>query len=545
MAPPSTTNSDYGYEPHADQSAREHQHHRVVIAGAGMVGLTLAIDLVSRGVDVVLLEKGTSVSDGSRSICQAKRTLEIWDRLDAAGPMVERGITWNSGKVFLGDDLLYGFDLLPETGHKMPAFINLQQYHVENYLIERLRALGGQIRWQHEVVDCQCTASTAQVTIETPDGPYDLSCDWLVSAEGARSTVRRKLGLDFSGNVFEDKFLISDIRMKAPFPSERWFWFEPRFHNGQTALMHHQADDVWRIDLQLGWNADEDAEQAPDKVRARIAKMLGPDIDFEFEWISLYVFQCRTLDSYVDGPVIFVGDAAHQVSPFGARGGNGGVQDADNLAWKLDLVLNGLAPRALIDSYSEERVFAARENILHSTRATDFMTPKTKISRQIRDSVLNMAQEFAFARALVNPGRLSLPADLSESPLNTVDVDPFDTVVAPGSPAADAPLYKGGEMVWFIDLLGGNFTAVVYRADEALPEIIDAGGVTCQVIDFSKRGGFEDRQGLLRKRYDFTPGTTYLFRPDQHITGRWRQFDQQHVSDAVLRACCKDEGKSS
>ena len=525
---PSHHRPRFAYQKTADQEPGAEAHHPVVIAGAGLVGLTLAIDLVKAGISVVLLEKGETVSEGSRSICQSKRTLEIWDRLGAAAPMVEKGITWKVGKVFHQDRLLFGFDLLPEPGHKMPAFVNLQQYHVEEALIDRLAEVGGTVRWCHRLEAVEARDDHVRLGISTPDGPYALTCDWLVACDGVRSAVRREMGLDFQGEVFEDKFLITDVRMKAGFPSERWFWFEPPFHDGQTALLHHQADDIWRIDLQLGWDADPEKEKDPARVVPRIRHMLGEDLDFDLEWISLYVFQCRTLDNYVYGRVIFAGDAAHQVSPFGARGGNGGVQDADNLAWKLKLVLDGKAPEGLLRSYSDERLFAARENILHSSRATDFLTPKSAVSRLIRDTTLEMAGRYPFARALVNSGRLSMPAHLTGSPLNTPDEDAFQCDLAPGSPAADAPL---AEDRWWLNRIGDHFTAAVFAPDGTLPDRLESEAGFAEVL------GLDDADPLMVERYDLKPGTTYLFRPDQHIAARWREFDAAKIQTATHRAC--------
>ena len=184
-----------------------------------------------------------------------------------------------------------------------------------------------------------------RLTVETPDGRYRLDADWVIAADGARSAVRDLLGLGFEGVTFEEKFLIADVCMAADFPTERRFWFDPPFHSGQSALMHRQPDNVWRIDLQLGPDADVAEEQRPERVLPRLKRALG-DRDFELEWVSIYRFNCRRLDRFVHGRVIFAGDSAHQVSPFGARGGNSGVQDAENLAWKLAAVLQGRAGRA-------------------------------------------------------------------------------------------------------------------------------------------------------------------------------------------------------
>jgi len=325
--------------------------------------------------------------------------------------LLDKGVVWNRGRVFFGDRQVYDFDLLPDAGHAFPAFVNLQQYYLEEWLVEACLATGlVELRWKHKAVGLTNIADGATVSVDTASGRYDLHADWLLAADGARSFVRETLGLPFVGKVFRDRFLIADVTMQAAFPPERWFWFDPPFHQGGSVLLHRQADNVWRIDFQLGWDADPDVERDPDRVRARVRAMLGPDVDFELEWISIYTFRCRRLERFRHGRVIFLGDAAHQVSPFGARGGNAGVQYADNLCWKLDLVLRGAAPDALLDSYEAERVPANDENILNSTRSTDFITPKNAAARAYRDAALELAAEFPFARSLVNSGRLSRPA---------------------------------------------------------------------------------------------------------------------------------------
>ncbi|MGH7126588.1 MAG: FAD-dependent oxidoreductase, partial [Stellaceae bacterium] len=460
----------FPYRRSADQHAPRPAQHPVIVVGAGPVGLALGMDLVLRGIPAVVLDEDDTVSTGSRSICWAKRTLEIYDRLGCAEPMVDRGITWNLGKVFHGDHLLYEFNLLPEEGHRFPAFINLQQNLAEEIFVRRARELSGDgldLRWKNRVTAVVSEPDHVRVEVDTPDGPYRLHCDYLVAADGVRSTVRRALGLEFKGRMFEDRFLISDVRMQAEFPSERRFWFDPIFHAGRSALLHRQADDVWRIDLQLGPDADPETELQPETVMARLRGMLGLDVPFDVIWTSLYTFQCRRLERFRHGRVFFAGDAGHQVSPFGARGGNGGVQDADNLAWKLALVLKGVAPDRLLDSYDAERLPAADENILNSTRATDFMTPKTTASAAFRDAALALAERYPFARGFVNSGRLSRPAILEGSPLNTPDTDAFAPAQRPGSPAADAPIAEpGGTTGWLLRELQDGFTALCF-GDEA------------------------------------------------------------------------------
>jgi 3-(3-hydroxy-phenyl)propionate hydroxylase len=530
----------FGYERFADQAAARPVRHAVVVVGAGPVGLAAAIDLARRGVGVVLLDQDDRLSEGSRAICFAKRTLEIFDRLGCGEGVAGRGVGWNTGRVFFGDRELYRFDLLEEAGHHRPAFVNIQQYHVEAALLQRAHALGGiDVRWQHRVSEVVQDDDGVTVTVMTPEGEYRLCCDWLIAADGSRSTVRTKLGHASTGQVFRDRFLIADVRMQAPFPAERWFWFDPPFHRGGSVLLHRQPDDVWRIDFQLGWDADPVAERAPERVIPRVRALLGADVPFELVWVSVYTFACQRMAQFRDRRVLFAGDAAHGVSPFGARGANSGVQDADNLAWKLALVLRGEAPAALLDSYCEEREAAADENIRASTRSTDFITPKSEISRIFRDAVLELAADCPFARPLVNSGRLSVPTRYVASALNTPDADAFAAAMAPGGPAADAPVRVAGVAGWFLEHVGDAFTLVCFGPAPTVPDLkLPLRRVLVQTQAAPAPAGWDvvEEDGMLSARYDARPGTVYLLRPDQHVAARWRAFDAARLDAALRRA---------
>ena len=532
----------YHRPPELDGAVR---HCGVVVVGAGPVGLTTAIDLAQRDIPVLVLDDDDTVSVGSRAICYAKRTLEILDRLGCGEAVASKGVGWSVGKVYHGDTLAYQFDLLPETGHRRPAFVNLQQYYLEACLVARAQALApAELRWRHRVVGVTQESDRAVVRVATPDGEYSLSCDWLVVCDGARSPVRHLLGLDTEGQVFRDHFLIADIRMSSDFPAERRFWFDPPFHPNQSVLLHRQPDNVWRVDFQLGWDADPEEEKKPERILPRLHAMLGPHAHFELEWASVYTFQCRRMQKFREGRVLFAGDAAHLVSPFGARGANSGVQDADNLAWKLDLVLRGVAPARLLDTYDTERVAAADDNIRHSTRSTDFITPKSAVSRLFRDAVLGLARDHPFARRLVNSGRLSVPTVLAESPLNTPDREAFAGAMVPGAPAADAPV-AGPRGAWLLDHLGGDFVLLVFGGGVSAADALAlaGGGVRCNVVPVGGRGAgvLDDVEGLVATRYDATPGTCYLFRPDQHVCARWRTFAVAQVRAAVARACAIEQ----
>ena len=550
--PSSYTNPEYPYIHSPDQDTAEPAHHPVIIVGGGPAGLAAAMDLAMYGVKSVVLDDNNTVSVGSRAICLAKRTLEICDRYGCGQAMLDKGVTWNLGKVYFGEEQIYDFNLLEEPDHKVPAFINLQQYYMEEYMVNRAMEMPQiELRWLHKVTHVATDDTGTEITVHTGEGDYRMRCDYLLVADGANSPIRTSLGLESKGQVFEDRFLIADIIMKADFPAERRFWFDAPFHPDQSTLLHKQADNVWRIDFQLGWDADPEEEKKIENIRPRVEAMLGVDMEWELEWASVYTFRCRMMDSYIHHRVFFIGDAAHQVSPFGARGANGALQGTENLGWKLAAVLQQRAPEALLQTYDTERQHGAKENILHSTRATDFMTPKNHITKVFRDTVLDLSRHYPFARALVNSGRLSKPCTYEETPLSTADSDEFDSAMRPGSPCTDAPVSGGNNSGWLLNHLGSRFS-VMLKGDFDSGQIAELERVTAQLsdrvnridiirVDAADQGAanttyLSDDKGVLGQRYDLQQAAVYLIRPDQHVAARWRELDPVAITAALERA---------
>lgn len=554
-------NPVFEYLRSADQDAERSARHPVIVVGAGPAGLAAAIDLAQHGVPVVILDEDDTVSRGSRAVCYAKRSLEILDRLGCGGAVVRQGVGWSVGKVFFRERPVFSFNLLSDPGHRRPAFVNLQQYHLEEILIARARATGRvDLRWKNRVVALAVEERQIRLTADTPDGPYELVCDWLLACDGAGSPIRGMLGKESEGRAFSHQFLSADVLMKADYPAERWFWFDAPFNPGQSTLLHRQADNLWRIDFQLPAEVDPDEERKSENIVPRLRAMLG-DREFELEWVNAYRYSCRRMASFRHGRVIFLGDAAHQVPPFGARGANSCIQDAENLAWKLRLVLDGKAQPGLLDTYSSERIAAADENMLQASRSARFIAPETRVSRAFRDAVLSLARSCPFARRLVNSGRLSVPAILDRSPLNTPDSDVFLGGLAPGAPASDGPVAVNGELRWLLEFVGDSFNGLYFAHGlNELPANVASGiaALTLNRIPVDTRvvvepGNpielppgvvrLEDYEDFLVQRFDAVPGTFYLLRPDQYVCARWRTFDPVRIRRAVLRATCNEVGE--
>jgi 3-(3-hydroxy-phenyl)propionate hydroxylase len=397
------------------------RRHPIVIVGAGPAGLTLACDLARRGVRSVLLDEDDTVGvrgASSRGICYAQKSLEIFERLGIYGRIADKGITWSFGRTFSGEKEVYNFNLKTDSVSLQPPFINLQQFYVEWFLVERILELGlTDLRWKNRVAEVEPLADGVRVTVDTPAGRYAIEADHLIDASGAHSPIRTQLGIDAHPSRSTDRWCISDVRFEKPLPTERWTWVDAPFNEGRAVWQHLMGDGVWRIDYQMPEDCDTAHISRPEVAGARLREQLGPGVEFEFVWIGPYGYRDHLLDSFRHGRILFIGDAAHVVSPFGARGGNSGIQDAANLGWKLALVAQGRAGDALLDSYDAERRPAAAENLRVTSRSARFLAPRSAAEHRLRRAVVALAGRHAFARALVNTGRMSVANDYPAHPL--------------------------------------------------------------------------------------------------------------------------------
>jgi len=495
--------------------------HPVVVLGAGPVGLALAAGLARHGQPCVVIEPRGEVAFGSRAICISRRSLEILESFRLDAPLLAEGLPWSRGHSYWRGHHVLSFEMPLDADQRHPPMLNLQQCFLEARLIEAMPA-EVDLRWHSRMVALAAGDDGVRMRIATPAGEYELRADYVVACDGARSPTRAALGLELQGTSYEGRYLIADIRHPATAPTERRAWFDPPSNPGSTVLMHKQPRGIWRIDYQL--RDEEDAEEAQQEsaVRARIDAHLaglGWSPAYDLVLISLYRAHCLTLDRYRHGRVLLAGDAAHLVPIFGVRGLNSGLDDAGNLAWKLAAVARGEAPDGLLDSYSEERVFAARENIRQSRKSTLFMTPPSRGHALMRDAALSLAVGEAFARALVNP-RQSTAIAFPASPLQSPQQGVWNAGPAPGETLPSVPLGRD-------HIRPGSTPLVILATGDAAAQSALAPHAPLRVTP-------DDTRAVALLGLD-APGAGYLVRPDGHVAWRWRRFDATGFATALRR----------
>ena len=530
------------------------QVHPVVIVGGGAVGLTLWLALARRGIPTVVLEDSDSVCHGSRALGMARRTVDIWECLGIGEKVSAEAIAWYGGRSFYRDAMVLEYTIPHDRRLRYPPILNIQQSLVEQYLVDEILLTGSaQIRWRSQFKSLAQKDGFIEATVDTPDGPYLLRTQYLVACDGAKSTVRDLCNLKMEGTFYTGRYIIVDIRLKSSTKPGRRAWFDPPSNPGSTVLMHAQPHDVWRIDFQIADGVSVEDAMQPDALTAQIRRHLvyiGEREPFEVMWVSSYRAHSRTLESYRCGNVFLCGDAAHLLPIFGIRGLNSGVEDAFNLAWKLDLVLQNRAHPGLLDSYSAERVPVARENMRLANRAADFMTPPSRGQRVMRDAILSLAVHMPEVSALINPKQATL-IPLSGSPLNSypersnkigagpIPGDVLPNVVLAGA-AATTSLYQH---------LGHNFSLVVCGSPELQPSVdqlvsrLSAAWPINSVFTADLRASGDrslHRWDAVRELLQVTDPTIYLVRPDHHIAARWTTFEPAEIEHAIAIATARE-----
>lgn len=547
----------YSYEIHPFRRPPELEgkvsEQPVVVVGAGPIGMVVALDLARWGVASILLEAELQVSHGSRAIVLTRRSMEILQQVGVDGPFVEKGLTWNKGKSFFRGKQVYEMVMPHDPDDRFMPATNVQQQFIEQYLVEAVEASPLiDMRWGSAVTGLTQDDTGVTLTVDTPEGEYELRTSWVVAADGGRSVIRRLLGLRMEGRAYAGNFVIADIMAPVDLPTERLCYFDPDWNPGNNVLVHRQPDSLWRIDFRLP--DGETAEQAleEDRLATRIdsvLKMIGRPVEWKLDWATVYSANTLTLPDYRAGRVLLTGDAAHLLPIFGVRGANTGLQDATNLSWKLAMVVNGKAGLKLLDSYSQERVAAAREICAEGGRSTRFMTPPTAGFRVMRDAVLSLSLSEKFCSDLLH-WRTSRPHDYHASVLNSFPAD--DALFSGGATCGEPfPSVRLGDDDYLLDHFGTGFQLLLFadaaRSDwvsDMLAHVREA-PVPVQAIvvgeanlpigaDVTRITGTAATR--VAERFGATSGAAYLARPDMHVAARWLSATPEKFDAALAVA---------
>ncbi|MGW1342512.1 FAD-dependent monooxygenase [Kribbella sp. NPDC002412] len=496
----------------------------VAVIGSGPVGQTTALLLARWGLRVLLLDQRPGrEAVGSRSICQQRDVLDIWCSV-GADRIVHEGLAWTTARTFYRDRELFSWSFADPGRSALPACVNISQSRTEEILDECIAAQPLiEVRWNHEVTGI--TQDNNGVTLTC--GAAKLRVAYAVLCAGAKAdSLRQQLGVTFAGESFDDRFLICDLRADLPgWETERRFYFDPVWNPDRQVLIHPCPDSTYRIDWQVPDDFDADAERADGRLDARIRMILG-DCPYELVWQSVYRFHSRCVDRMRVGRVLLAGDCAHLYAPFGARGLNSGVPDAENAAWKLAFVLHGWAPETLLETYHDERHAAALENLEITSATMRFLVPPDEAHWSRRRALLDAARADPAKVVDVDSGRFAEPFWYVDSPLTTPDpTRPFTgrpprgqlPAPGPGIIIPDAPVPGGRLRELVRDGLLLLTTTGSGRLETSAPH---------RVLSLAELGL---EPSVLGAR----PGESWLIRPDGHVAAILT--DSQSVPAAMHR----------
>ncbi len=530
------------------------QQHAVIIVGAGPVGVTAALELARHGVRSVVLDDKNTVNEGSRAICIARHSMECLSQLGVADRIEDKALAWTKGHSYYHDKLVYRLQMPHSSSDRYYPMYNLQQQYIEQYLIDKANANELiELRWQSRVIDVSQDETGVSLSVDTPEGYYAISGDYVLAADGAHSVIRHKLDLQLEGDAYEGRYIIVDIQMESNYPAGRRAFFDPSSNPGLTILIHKQPDNIWRIDYQIDKDVDVEAELTEDNIRRRIRSildMIGETAPWQLEWWSLYKAYTLALDDYRQGRILFTGDAAHLVPIFGVRGLNSGLADAMNVGWKLAYVIHGWANESLLDTYSPERRGATLDVFDHAGKSTQFMTPPTRGHRLMRDAVLSLAISNEFPRPLINP-RQSQPYTYIDSPLTSFRHREAEFNSGPGA-GAPIIIHAVGDRDSVLNYIGLGFSGFYFTESEpvaslmiALSSELNVGEEQFTLIIITRMPlavdnvcVLHDEHGELFSTYDAVDGSFYLIRPDRHISARWKNIQFDEVRRAFRLSLC-------
>lgn len=517
----------------------------VIVVGAGPVGQTAALLLARWGVPVLLVdERAGREAVGSKAICQQRDVLDVWEAVGVGGRLAKEGVTWSTARIFWRDQEVASWRSVDRGDSPFPAFVNISQARTEQALDEAIEQTPLiTTRWGWGVTGLDQDDDGVTLTCQYDGEVVHLRSQFVVLCCGARGApLRAQLGVAFPGESYEDRFLICDIRAElGDWAHERRFYFDPVWNPGRQVLIHACPGSVFRIDWQVPNDFDLTHEEKTGGLARRIEQVVG-GADYEVVWQSVYRFHARVASRMRVGRVLLAGDMAHVVAPFGARGLNSGIADAENAAWKIAFVLGGWGGPDLLESYHVERHAAALENLEVTEATMRFLVPRTDDERRARQLALSEAAVDGNSRTQINSGRFAEPFWYVDSPLTTADpARPF-----PGRPdLGHAPAPGPGILVpdariaddaqWLRRIARDGFLLLTGDG-------VDAAAITTQAsIAVSAPIRVEevtrlDPSGALGELLDVKRGEVWVVRPDAHVAAIAHHDEPDSLAAALRRA---------
>lgn len=552
--------SYFSYQVHAFRRPPEMDgattRHPVVVVGAGPIGLVHALDLHRQGVNPILIEADAQVCGGSRALVLTKRSMEIIEQVGVSDEFLDGALTWDKGRSFYRGHVVHQLQIPGSIDDRFAPMTSQPQNIMEQRLVDAVIDAGIDVRWQTRVTALETNAQGVTLHLDTPQGDYSLKCDWLVASDGARSTIRQLQNLRYEGRSYAGRFVIIDFRVPLDAPIARRCYFDPPWLPDHSVLFHKSPYGVWRLDYQVPSNVSDEEALRDERLRSHVQAHLdyiGVDLPWEIEWATLYKPNTLSLARYNNGRVLYCGDAAHLLPVFGVRGMNTGLQDANNLAWKLAGVIRGFAAPAILDSYTDERVADAMQICFNAARSTRLMAPPSRGYRVMRDAILQLSVAQEFTRPLLH-WRTSHPIDYIQSTLTTADLNAsdFSEGPRPGAPARNVCIDpEAAAKRWLFDAFAPGFQVLVFGDEngelkQALADVqtLRAKGIPVRLIAVCAHGEsaqsvdalVRDPLSRVHARWAAQAGTVYVLRPDQHVAARWRAGSGERVLAVVRKA---------
>lgn len=354
----------------------------VLVVGAGPTGLTMAVELARRGVDVRIIDAASAPTTETRALGVQPRTLELFERLDLAEAAVAEGMKVTDFKVFSESKQFLHLNL-EGLDSPYPYLLMLQQPRVEALLNARLESFGVTVERAIELATLRHDSDGVAVELRHGDGTVEHTrTSWLIGCDGAHSTVRHQLGVPFVGAAFEENFAVADVEMDWPLPHNVFHAF---LNRGNFAAYFPMPGGLHRLTIAYRPGQTPTGDVTDEELQAAVDRGAPPGARITaVHYAGRFQINQRKVARHSVGRVFLAGDAAHVHSVVGGQGMNTGIQDAFNLGWKLAAVVNGHAEPPLLDSYAEERAPVAHRLVKGTRRATRMTLLRNPIATAAR-----------------------------------------------------------------------------------------------------------------------------------------------------------------